>query len=86
MVAYYGIFLHSPRHTETLQFCFQCSRGIESSEDLSSQPWHQLLQVYVESACVQPVEQLILPVFVLHEDVQILEHLLVHLHHVLIPH
>ena len=86
MPSYYELMLTSLWISETLQFCFQCCRGIESPEHFSTQPWHQLLQVNVENACVQPVEQLVSPLFVLHEDSQILEHLLVHLNHVFIPH
>ena len=86
MPSYYEAMLISLWISETLQFCFQCCRGIESPEHFSSQPWHQLLQVDVENARVQPVKQLVPPLFVLHEDTQILEHLLVHLNHVFIPH
>ena len=71
---------------ETLQFRFQCSGGVESPEHFGSQPWHQLLQVGVEDARVQPIKQQVLLDFVLHEEAQILEHLLVHFNHVFIPH
>ena len=86
LLTYYELVLTSPYNGEMLQFCFQRSGGIESSEHLSSQPRHQLLQVGIEDARVQPIKQLVLTVFVLHEDAQILEHLLVHLNHVFIPH
>lgn len=72
------------RVSEGLELLLQGDGSIVGPEDFGSQTIHQLLKVFVQDSCREPIKEVITWVFVLHEQLQVLEHWLFHRYFVVI--
>ena len=72
------------RICQLVQLVLQSDGRVVGTEHLGGQTGHEATQVLVEDGSVQTVEQVVAALLVLHEELQILEDTLLHLHKVVI--